>query len=353
MPGIDTDHDESQLQQVAIELLDILGYGGDNVFLDLRFRTNPIARNIIKRSEIYFDASVAETITAPPYLTIKTFSNPQPDLEVLYAAAISTNAEYTVGLSKEHLLISQPPVDPLNPGEIVKISEISKDDIKRLHDLLSPPDNLPTGQSQNFPPGHHPNQTKLTRWLFADSEITPEYRATVQTDNFELNIDNYADLLYSAYNASTANEKGDALEDVVAFLFDGMKDVVIRDRNLRTKSREIDLILEHTASRKSLFSYYSRFVLIECKNRNQSMAVGGVDKLIGNLRDTKSTLGIVVSWNGISGEDSDTDAMRATTVSDDDLEVISLSSRDLYRILDGESLYRIIDNRLYAQQFDL
>jgi len=189
--------------------------------------------------------------------------------------------------------------------------------------------------------------------LFGDSDIAPEYKSRIQAEHFELNIEEYADLLYSAYISSEANEKGDALEDVAEFLFEGMKDVTVRDRNLRTQSREIDLVLEHTESRKSLFSYYSRFILVECKNRSRSMSVGEVDKFMGNLRDTGADLGIIISWNGISGEDNDTDAMRATKAQKGSFEIITLSSRDLYRILDGKSLYEIIDDRLYAHQFDL
>jgi hypothetical protein len=76
-----------------------------------------------------------------------------------------------------------------------------------------------------------------------------------------------------------------------------------------------------------------------------------VDKLISNLRDTNTDLGIIISWNGISGEDTDTDAMRA--IRKDKKEIVSLDSQDLYQILDGESLYEIIDRRLYEQKFDL
>ena len=350
---VDTDNEYTPLQQASLDLLDALGYSGENVFLDLRFETNPRAKSVIDREELYFDAIVADSISSPPYLAVKTFSNPQPENRVIYAVSTSTGAKYTVGFSEEYLIIAQPPVDPLSPGIAYKLSHITDQDLQNISEILSPPTELPTGTGPKFPPGHHPDQTKLTRWLFGDSDITPEYRSRIQTQYFELNIEEYADLLYSAYTSFEANEKGDALEDVAEFLFEGMKDVTVRDRNLRTQSREIDLVLEHTESRKSLFSYYSRFILVECKNRSQSMSVGEVDKFMGNLRDTGADLGIIISWNGISGEDSDTDAMRATKAQKESFEIITLSSRDLYRILDGKSLYEIIDDRLYAHQFDL
>lgn len=350
---VDTDNEHSLLQQAGIDFLDALGYSGKNVYLDLRFERHPRVSTELTRDEIYADVVAAGDITAPPFLVIKTFFNPQPDVEVIYETALSTGAKYTIGFSEKYLVISQPPADPRAPGEVLQISEIISENINRLYDRLSPPTKFPSGDFPRFPPGHHPDQTKLTRWLFADSDITPEYRSNIHTEHFELDIDKYADLLFKAYSVSRANEKGDALEDVAAFLFEGMKDVTLRDRNVRTQSREIDLVLEHTESRKSLFKYYSRFILVECKNRDQSMRVGDVDKFINNLRDTGSELGIIISWNGISGEDSGDDATRVIDSTDNEMEIIALSSRELYRILDGESLYEIIDDRLFAQQFDL
>jgi hypothetical protein len=350
---VDTDNEYTPLQQAALDFLDALGYPWENVFLDLRYETNPRAINEIGRKEIYYDVVVADSISAPPYLTIKTFSTPKPEDRVVYAGTISTGAKYTLGLSEEYLIISKPPVDPLSPGLVYNFSDISDEELQEISELLTPPDNFPTGKGPKFPPGHHPDQTKLTRWLFADSDFTPEYTSRIQTPHFEIDIEEYTDLLYGAYTSDGANEKGDTLEDVAEFLFEGMKDVTVRDRNLRTQSREIDLVLEHTETQKSLFSYYSRFVLVECKNKSQSMSVGEVDKFMANLRDTGAELGIIISWNGISGEDDGTNAMRATKGGSKNVRTISLSSRDLYRVLDGKSFYEIIDDRLYAHRFDL
>ena len=350
---VDTDNEYSTLQQVGIDFLDVLGYSGEHVFLDLTFEANPRVTSRLGRDEIYLDLVVAADITAPPYIVLKTFSNPQPEAEVMYAAAISSGAQYTIGLSEEYLVISRPPLNPEIPGEVFRISNIPEEEADYISDMLSPPDELPEGPTPRFPPGHHPDQTKLTRWLFSDSDITPEYRPYIRTDHFELNIDEYANRLYKAYTASSANEKGDALEDVAAFLFQGLKDASIRDRNLRTQSREIDLVLEHTESRMGLFSPSSRFILVECKNKEKSMSVQEVDNFIGNLRETGIELGIIVSWNGISGEESDTDAMSVINNQNDGFKVISLSSRDLYQVLDGKSLYKILDTRLYAQQFNI
>ena len=41
---VDTDNEYTPLQQASLDLLDALGYSGENVFLDLRFETNQSKR---------------------------------------------------------------------------------------------------------------------------------------------------------------------------------------------------------------------------------------------------------------------------------------------------------------------
>lgn len=302
---------------------------------------------------MYLDVIVSKNIRSPAHIAIKVFQTPQPTPEVVYAAAISSGATFTIGLSEDYLVISQPPHDPLSPGEVFKLSDISEDKLDYIWQLLTPPDELPQGESPRFPPGHHPNQSKLTRWLFSESEITPEYRSEIRENNFELNLDEYAELLYDAYSSSSANEKGDSLEDVTEFLFKGLKGVSIKDKNLRTRSREIDIVLEYSQNPTNPFNLSSRFALVECKNKEGSMNVQEVDNFVGNLRETGVDLGIIVSWNGISGEDSGRNAAGAINNQKNRFEIITITSQDLYRILDGKSLHDIIGERLYAQQFNL
>ncbi len=50
-------------------------------------------------------------------------------------------------------------------------------------------------------------------------------------------------------------------------LFSGLEMIEVRERNLRTKTGEIDLVLEHIGfDSKTLFDSYTRFILVECKN---------------------------------------------------------------------------------------
>lgn len=129
----------------------------------------------------------------------------------------------------------------------------------------------------------------------------------------------------------------------------------VRDQNLQTKTGEIDIILEYNGfDGLNFFDYYSRFILVECKNTADPVPAKEVGYFRSKLRDSNVDLGLLISWNGVTGEKSERHGERAASQSSlDDPLLLILTSRDLYSILDGKSLYKLLDEKLYAQRFDL
>jgi len=313
-----------------------------------------------------FDVVVAKDIAAPPYLTIKVDlcesspikHHPEKDEKFttdwhslfLNSASYTSRSEHTIVLSNHHLAVQSP-----GGRNLYELSSLSEEDVQEIFETLSPPESLPSGVGDHFPPGHHPHQTKLTRWLFADSEITPEYREVIETEFFEIDVNEYSDLLYSAYSADSPVKKGNSLEEVVEYLLSGLKMVDIRDTNLNTKTGEIDVVLQYSGFHETnLFQYHSRFILIECKNVGESVSTKEVGHFEKKLRKRQVDIGIIVAWNGVSGEESGEDAQRyIDTPSPEDPFIIVLDSDDLYSILDGRCLYDIIDDYLYRLRFDV
>ncbi|WP_224268572.1 restriction endonuclease [Haloprofundus salinisoli] len=353
-----------RLNQAAIELLNIAGHSRDNIFIDVDYQTPSRIRKEFPEKIINFTAIAAKDAASPPYVAIKASANqktstlkrPVEDLDkrtskYVLACDVTSRAKYTVLLTGEYLAI----LGEDYPPKAYQIHNIREDKAKIVLDHLSPPDEYPEGRSGKFPPGYHPNQTKLTRWLFTDSEAVPEYQQEIKTERFRLDIDEYSEMLYRAYSADSSTEKGDSLEEVVAYLFEGLTMLSVRDRNLRTRSGEIDLVLEYDGSDEvNLFDYHSRFALVECKNTETSVSskeVGHFDKKLG---ETNTDLGILVAWNGISGADSGDNAQRyVDNASSSGTYIVILESDDLYRILDGKSLYDLIDEKLYKLQMDI
>ena len=105
----------------------------------------------------------------------------------------------------------------------------------------------------------------------------------------------------------------------------------------------------------TLFNFYSRFILVECKQWIDPVAV----KEIGHFKDkcnmTDVNLGIVFAWNGISGEGEERHAKRMANGGPNGTspEIFVINSRDLHRVLGGTSFYQIIHEKPYQQRFDL
>jgi len=370
--------EQQELTQLAIDLLDGLGYSSDHVFLNILLEPPQSVRRHLGVYTVGVDALVAESVTSPPHIVVNTskvgrrdeFVETPGGMEVLspgiqslladtaYVAdagltLIATNYGLALHDQSEHKLLYDPMAGSEIEYEIFSYADTTESQLERIKEYLSPPNQLPTGRRTNFPAAHHPHQTRLTRWILGDSDFSPDYYSSIQDEFFELDIDRYTRLLYDAYNAVESTEKGDKLEEVAEYLFEGFAMLSIRDTNLRTRTGEIDLVLEYTGlDSVNLFEYYSRFIPVECKNTKEPVST----EQIGYFRDKLSrrdlTLGLFISWSGVTGEESGRYGEEiAKWQSKEKPTVVVLTSRDLYRVLDGTSLYDIIDEKLYQSRF--
>ncbi|AFO57084.1 MULTISPECIES: hypothetical protein [unclassified Natrinema] len=374
---VEEDSKKQDLTQILIDILEALGYSGDEIFLDVQMRKpRDIRENYHVEDNIStFDIIVSKTIRSAPYIACRVASSDldgymdkrnlgQGNHLELTEAVGTAKAECTILFTESFIAIQdgyRPIPYDLDFTEfatnytVFPTGVIDKEDAEEIHDLLERPETLPTSGSPRFPPGYHPDQTKLTRWLFPDSEITPEYREETETEFFTLDVSEYSELLYDSYIETDSNKKGANLEDTLSYIFDGLEMVDIRDQNLRTKTAEFDIILEYSGSENhNLFRYYDRFIPVESKNTKDPIPAGEVRKFSDKVARAYLDLGIFVSWNGISGEGEDRHAERLSSEYNPDRPIIIvLTSRDLYRLLDGECLYEMIDEKLYSTRFDI
>lgn len=351
----------SLLEDATVDLLNIVGHDREHIFVNVDFETPRRVKQELGTDLINFSAIAAESVSSPPHVAVAVItrrmfmdlSEPTP-LEGwlgqhLLGYRVTARAECTAILTPDALAV----LGTSYPGVAYPLSNFSKEHANEVIELLEPPEEYPEGKTGKFPAGHHPDQTKLTRWLFGDSELTPEYTSEIDTDFFQLDIDDYSEMLYDAYSAESNQEKGDLLEDVTEFLFEGLSVLEVRDRNLRSKSDEIDLVLEYVGGPEpNLFEYHSRFIIIECKNVGSSVSSKEVSHFDTKISRTGCDIGILIAWTGISGAETGDNAQRYVDTSLDS-NIVVLTSDDLYRILDGESLYKIIDEKMYALRFDL
>ena len=367
--------DSEILAQSIIDVFENLGYSSDEIYVDVQIRVpQDVKQNdYVEKNILTFDIIVADSISSQPYIACKILTSSQgyfdnrhlaPDTHLSLSEAVGTvKSKYTVLLTKSFIAIQEgyTPVgynldytDYATNYTVYPFNKINDAIIEQITNKLQRPEKLPTGSTLRFPPGYHPDQTKLTRWLFSDSDITPEYKDQIETDHFSLDIDEYSELLYQSYTSTKPNEKGNYLEKTLSYLFDSLLMLEVRDRNLRTKTAEFDVVLEYTGSDKhNLFDYYDRFIPIESKNTKDPVPAKEVRNFSDKISRTHLDLGIFVSWNGITGEGSNDAEGIVSEYDKNSPVIIILTSRDLYRILDGECLYDMIDEKLYSTRFNI
>jgi Restriction endonuclease len=101
--------------------------------------------------------------------------------------------------------------------------------------------------------------------------------------------------------AKTADEKGRALEELMAGLFNTVPGLRVVKSRARTQTEEIDLVIcrdSHAAG----FMDEAEFILVECKKWSGKCGKDEFvlfEKKIHNRRD-RSSLGFLISWNGFT-----------------------------------------------------
>jgi hypothetical protein len=103
--------------------------------------------------------------------------------------------------------------------------------------------------------------------------------------------------------AATTEEKGAALEDVVAWSFCIAKGVSLlyRDQTNAAGSAEIDILLFNERHRLGL-PFLPEYLMFECKNWSNPVNSAAVDSFIAKIRNSRLELGILVAANEVTGD---------------------------------------------------
>lgn len=103
--------------------------------------------------------------------------------------------------------------------------------------------------------------------------------------------------------ATTTKARGDALEDVVSWIFCTMPGIKVLKRNFvdSSGSAEIDLLL-YNDPRQTPVQFLTEFPMVECKNWKAPVDSMTVRTFIDKLRSARLRVGILVAANGITGD---------------------------------------------------
>lgn len=208
-------------------------------------------------------------------------------------------------------------------------------EVRRVQQVLSPPEIFIKDDDEEEPDGKRSQ----------DYVIEP---------NYEIDLKEFEDALEAIDNADTSQERGDAFEEFAGVLMEAMPFIRVRERNLRSRTNELDLVVEYTgADETKIFDKVSSDFLIECKHWSEPVGSDPVGNFIQKMSKLSVDFGIMFARNGITGaEETDGYGQIRDAFIQSDKVILVVDDEDLERILDGESFYHILDEKYYNSRFD-
>lgn len=182
--------------------------------------------------------------------------------------------------------------------------------------------------------------------------------------NFNDDIHNKFKELYIQMNKTSAfvsiNEKGTLLEELTALIFsDKLLNVI---RNARTSTNEIDILLTWndkaiTSSINAIYDSLRDPFMCECKNYKGKVSVTYVGKFYSLLSVSGVNIGVIVSWEGVTGKSPWSDALGLIKkiALKHSIYILCLDKDDFKRIYNGEAknIFKLLDEKYIALKCDL
>jgi hypothetical protein len=135
-----------------------------------------------------------------------------------------------------------------------------------------------------------------------------------------------AELVAQVDAAETAMDKGHSLELLMEALFAQVPGFVVYERNLRTETEEIDLVVVN-GSLDPVYSRDGSIILVECKNWTGRPGRPEFSLLESKIRNrhNRCTIAFFVSWSGFA----ETIPSEALRTSRDDYVIVCLAGADI------------------------
>lgn len=169
-------------------------------------------------------------------------------------------------------------------------------------------------------------------------------------------FDSYYDrLVKKDYSVHT---KGKLLEELSRILFtNSLFDI---RRNCTTSTNEIDILVDWSENARvtginQSFSCFGDYFLCECKNYSKKVGVMYIGKFASLLESAKSPLGIIISWEGITGSNwNDGVGLVKKLALSGRCNIIVIDKEDFARIHRKEvNIFKIVNDKFIALQNDI
>lgn len=143
----------------------------------------------------------------------------------------------------------------------------------------------------------------------------------------------------------SSSSKGKRLEALLAFLFSQVQDFRVAERNFRSETGEVDLVLQvDNFSQRAWQKPGTPYILVEAKNREDRASQPMMSVLLSKLQSTRGTakIGIMVSLAGFT-EDAKRHELRYSA-STQELCVVMIDKGELEALLLSDDLDEALES---------
>lgn len=163
-------------------------------------------------------------------------------------------------------------------------------------------------------------------------------------------------------NCKDKQKKGKLLEDLTKELFiNQCENLFTCIKNCRTSTNEIDLLIEWSENARNLlinlvYKFFGDSFICECKNYNKAVNVTYVGKFCSLLSISNVNLGIMISWNGVTGRSkwSDAKGLIKKIGLKENIYIIVIDKNDILELCEKKkNLFTLVKDKYNALKYDI
>lgn len=167
----------------------------------------------------------------------------------------------------------------------------------------------------------------------------------------EANIENKFKLRFRPYwkrtlVARTKKDKGKALEELLCSLFESVKGLSISDKNIRTASEELDILIVNE-SKNPFLEKLGTPILVECKKWKHSVGAKEVNWFISKVKRRSIKVGIFIAWEGITGNEYKDANLEIKKALEDGIIVVVVTKDQLMEVYGPRDFLYTLKNCYY------
>ena len=155
--------------------------------------------------------------------------------------------------------------------------------------------------------------------------------------------------LATAHTATSTREQGQALENLVAYMFGKIPGVSITSKDTMNDfhTEEIDVAFWNEKETHGVH-FLPHIILVECKNWNRPASSIEVNWFDTKLKHRGLSCGVLVALNGITGEPADLTAAHSIIAASllEQRTIIVIKSEDINAITDTAQLVKLFKEKL-------